>query len=63
MVIYSRAILVAVTSGRLIKVICKTFTRAGTFANTNIADPDQTPLNAESDQGLHYLFKLQAVKG
>ena len=39
-------------------VICKTWTV--TLANT--ADPDQTPQNAVSDQGLHCLFKLQEDK-
>ena len=29
----------------------------------NSADPDQTPQNAESDQDLHCLLKLQEVKG
>ena len=28
----------------------------------NSADPDQTPQNAASDQGLHSLLKLQEVK-
>ena len=41
------------------KVIFKTWT--GKLANS--ADPDQTPQNAASDQGLHRLFKLQEVKG
>ena len=39
-------------------VICKTWIR--TLANS--ADPDQTPQNAASDQGLHCLLKLQEVK-
>ena len=60
MVIYSRAILVAVTSECGVKrAICKTWT--GTLANS--ADPDQTPQNAASDQGLHCWLKLQDVKG
>ena len=50
-VIYSCAILIA--------VICKTLT--GTLAN--IANPDQTPQNAASDQGLHCLLILKEVKG
>ena len=29
----------------------------------NSADPDKTPQNVGSDQGLHYLLKLQAGKG
>ena len=58
-VIYSRAILVAVTSEcRVKRVICKTWT--GTLANS--VDPDQMPQNAASDQGLHCLLKLQEVK-
>ena len=58
-VIYSRAILVAVTSERHVKrVICKTWT--GTLANS--ADRDQTPQNAASGQGLLCLLKLQEVK-
>ena len=40
------------------RFICKT--RAGILAK--IADPDQTPQNAASDQGLQCLFKLQKVK-
>ena len=58
--IYSRAILVTVTSEyRVKRIICKTWT--GTLANS--ADPDQTLQNAASDQGLQYLLKLQEVKG
>ena len=58
MVIYSRDILVIVTSECHVKrVIYKTWT--GTLANS--ADPDQTPQNAASDQGLHCLLKLQKV--
>ena len=34
---------------------------AGTL--TNSAGPNQTPLNAASDQGLHGWLKLQEVKG
>ena len=50
MVIYSRAVLVAVTSECCVnRVICKTWTEA----LVNSADPDQTPQNAASDQGLH----------
>ena len=56
MVIYSRAILVTVTSECSVKgVICKTWT--GTLENS--ADPDQTLQNAASDLGLHYFLKLQ----
>ena len=59
MVIYSHAILVAVTSECGIKgVICKTWT--GIMANST--DPDQMPQNMVSDQGLHCLLKLQEVK-
>ena len=29
----------------------------------NSADPDQTPRDAASDQGLHCLLKLQEIKG
>ena len=29
----------------------------------NSADPDQMPQKAASDQGLHYLLKLQKIKG
>ena len=57
---YSRAILVAVTSECRVKmVICKTWT--ATLANS--ADPDQMPQNVASDQGLHCLIKLREVKG
>ena len=60
MVIYSRAIVVIMTSDcRVKRVICKTW--RGTLANS--ADPDQTPQNAASDQDLHCLLKLQDVKG
>ena len=60
MVIYSSAILVAVTSEWSVKrVICKTCT--GALANN--ADPDQMQQNAASDQGLHCLLKLHVVKG
>ena len=59
-VIYSRAILVALTSEcRVQRAISKTWT--GTLANS--ADPDQTPQNKESDHGLHCLLKLQEIKG
>ena len=44
---------------RVKRVICKTW--AGTLANS--ANYDQTPHTAASDQGLHYLLKLQKVKG
>ena len=48
-VIYSHAILVAVTSEcRVKRVICKNWT--GTLANRT--DPDQTPQNAASNQRL-----------
>ena len=58
-VIYSRAVLVGVTSECLLKkVICKTWT--GTFAKN--ADLDQTAQNAMSDQSLYYLLKLQIGK-
>ena len=40
---------------------CKTWT--GTFGIlAKSADPDQTPQNAASDQGLHNLLNLQEVK-
>ena len=54
MVIDNRAILVVVMSEcRVKRFVCKTWTRltAGTLANS--ADPDQTPQNAASDQGLY----------
>ena len=55
--IYGRVILVAVMPECNVKrVICRTWTR--TLAN--IADPDQTPQNA--DQRLHGLLELQEVK-
>ena len=58
-VIYSRVIIVAVTSAcRVKRVICKTWT--GTLGSS--ADLDQIPQNAASDQGLHCLLKLQEVK-
>ena len=54
-VIYSRAILVAVTSeSRVNRVISKTLT--GLLADS--VDPDQTPQNAAFDQGLYCLFKF-----
>ena len=59
-VIYSRTIPITVTSECSVKtVICITWTE--TLANS--ADPDQTPQNTASDQGLHRLLKLQEVKG
>ena len=59
MIMYSRAILVAVTSEcRVKRIICKT--GAGLLANS--ADPDQTPRSVASDLGLYCLFKLQEVK-
>ena len=64
MVIYSRAILIAVTSECSVKrVVCKTLTgiSAGTLANST--DHDQTPQMPGSGQGLHCLLKLQEVKG
>ena len=58
-VIYSRARLFAVKSGCSVKrVICKIWTR--TLANS--AEPDQSPPNSATDQGLHGLLKLQAVQ-
>ena len=57
--IYSRAVLVAVTSEcRVKRVICKTWTE--TLAKS--ADTDQTPQNVASDQGLHYLLKLRKLR-
>ena len=38
--------------------ICKIWT----WILANSVDPDQTPQNAASDQGLHCLLKLQIVK-
>ena len=59
-VFYNRAILVAVNSECRVKsVTCKIW--PGKLSNG--ADPDQTPQNAAPDQGMHGLFKLQAVKG
>ena len=43
------------------RVICKT--RTGILENKNSANPDQTPQNAASDQGLHCLLKLREFKG
>ena len=57
--IYSRAVLVSVKSEcRVKRSICKT--RTGTLANS--ADPDQTPKDEASYQGLHCLLKLQNIK-
>ena len=48
-VIYSRAILVAVTSeARVKRVVCKTWT--GTLANSAV--PDHTPQNAAAERGI-----------
>ena len=58
MVIYSRAILITVRVPCR-GVICKTWPK--TLRNS--VDPDQTPQNAASDQGLHCLLKVQEVKG
>ena len=58
MVIYSPAVLVAVTSESGVKrVICKTWTglSAGAYVNSADPDPDQILQNG-SDQGLHCLF-------
>ena len=56
----TKSVLVTVTSECHVKrVICKTWTE--TLANS--ADPDQTPLDEASDQGLHCLHKLKEVKG
>ena len=58
-VIYSRAIVVSETSEcGVMRVIGKIWT--GTLANT--ADPDQTPQNAASDQGLHCLLNKRKLK-
>ena len=55
----NRTTTIAVTSEcRGKKVICNTWT--GTL--TNSADPDQTPQNAASDQGLCCLLTSQEVK-
>ena len=52
-VIYSYAILIAVTSECSVRrIICKTWTK--TLANS--ADSDQMPQNMASDQGLHCLL-------
>ena len=59
-VIYSLAILVAVTSDcRVSRVICKTWT--GTLAKRT--DSDQSTQKAVSDQGLLCLLKLQEDNG
>ena len=58
-VLYSHAILVITSECSVKKFMCKTWTR--TLANS--ADPDQMPQNAASNQGLHFLLKLQEVKG
>ena len=47
------------TSTQRTRVVYKTWT--GALANS--ADPDRTPQNTMSDQGMHYLLKLQEVKG
>ena len=62
-IIYSRAILVAVTSEWCWqRAICKTWNETfGTLANS--AYPDQTPQNVASDQDVHSLLILQKVKG
>ena len=55
-----RAILISVTSEcRLMMVSNNAWT--GSLANS--ADPDQTPHNEASDQGLNCLLKFQEVKG
>ena len=56
-VIYSCAILVAVTSECSV-VICKTWT--GTLANS--ADPDEMSQNSASDQSLHSLFYYRKLR-
>ena len=43
------------------RIICKTWTGFSAGTCTNSADPDQTPQNAASDQGLHCSLKLQEV--
>ena len=59
-VIYSRAILITVTSEcRVKRVIFKTWTEA--LANS--AGPDQILQNVASDKGLHCLLRLQGVNG
>ena len=64
MVIYSRAVRVAVTSECCAKtVICKTQTVISAWMFTNSADTDQTPQSTASDQGLYYLLKLHEFKG
>ena len=43
-------------------LFCKTWTEIfGTLANN--ADPAQAPRNAASDQTLHWLLKLEELKG
>ena len=64
MVIYRCAILVTVTSECCVKrVMCETWTGLCAWTLANSADPDQMPHNVASDQGLHYLLKLQEVRG
>ena len=58
---------------RLVTVICcrcdvrvqckKGYLESLDWDIANNADPDQTPRHAASDQGLHCLLILQAVKG
>ena len=67
-VIYSRAVLVKVTSNSVQRGV---FVKPGlggvlvhcTCTLTNSVNPGQTPQNAASDQGLHCLLKLQEYKG
>ena len=59
MVIYSHTILVAVMSECCVKGL-SVKPVLGTLANS--ADPEQMLQNAASDQGLHYLLKLQKLR-
>ena len=63
MVIYNRTSLVAGMSECSVrKIICKIWTgKFGTL--TNSADPNKTPQNVASDQGLYSLHKFQDIKG
>ena len=45
------------------KVLCKTPTELSVGIWASSADPDNTPQNAASDQGLHCVVKLHEVKG
>ena len=44
------------------RVIYKTWTGLSAWTLADSTDPDQTPQNAASDHGLHFLLKLQEVQ-